>query len=514
MYISSLFNRQLKNSAVTRITGAALFSFSLTLGFSSALYAEVPAAGRVSLVIGTAYAEGPSRDKRQKVTSGMPVYEKDRLITSSGGHVHIRFIDNGLISLRPDSLVEIAHYEYNASYPEQSTIKFNLEEGIARSVSGNGAKAARHRFRMNTPIAAIGVRGTDFVVSAGKEDVRAIVNEGIIVVAPFSDQCSASSLGPCNLNAVELTGISRQALEFNALLDKPRLIPLNSPDIPEFLNSSGNGSTPPASEPAEKGSVENESIEDSQSSVSTHESMSSDPGGDSARSITSNLPDVDADQTGSLPDEGASDIITDNISTPEDVSETLTEELSDNLSEVIDFTPEGKLDTHTLKRRQLAWGRWGNAQPEDAYMLSRKEISSHKVTVGNAEYGLFRLDTGTSTLQPNLGQVSLNLLYAQVYFTGDNAVQEAMRVEDGWLNIDFDQQTFDTGLKLDHASTDDVEFAVQGTVNDRGFLKHSSGQSSLGGAVSLDSKEAGYFFEHQLENGSIKGTTLWERPVP
>jgi hypothetical protein len=31
----------------------------------------------------------------------------------------------------------------------------------------------------------------------------------------------------------------------------------------------------------------------------------------------------------------------------------------------------------------------------------------------------------------------------------------------------------------------------------------------MAGAVSLDGKEAGYFFEKQLQSGAIHGLTLW-----
>ena len=50
----------------------------------------------------------------------------------------------------------------------------------------SAAESARDRFRLNTPIAAIGVRGTDFVVSATQNSIMAVVNAGAIVVSPFS----------------------------------------------------------------------------------------------------------------------------------------------------------------------------------------------------------------------------------------------------------------------------------------------------------------------------------------
>ena len=120
-------------------------------------------------------------------------------------------------------------------------MKLNLLEGTARTVSGKAAKAARHRYRLNTPIAAIGVRGTDFLVSTTASSLTALVNDGAIVVAPFSNQCLEVGLGPCSFNAVELDGDSMQALEFEAGMSLPRLIPVLSraPDAEQSINLAG-----------------------------------------------------------------------------------------------------------------------------------------------------------------------------------------------------------------------------------------------------------------------------------
>ena len=67
------------------------------------------------------------------------------------------------------------------------------------------------------------MRGTDFVVVADSNSVRAMVN-GAIVVAPFSAQCSAAGNGPCSANAVELDSGSMQIIEFDSSLLAPRLI--------------------------------------------------------------------------------------------------------------------------------------------------------------------------------------------------------------------------------------------------------------------------------------------------
>jgi len=179
--------------------------------------------GTVGLVLGKAYLESPHHP-RELIKKGSVVRVSDSILTEANGHVHIQFIDKGYVSVRPGSRLDVVRYDYDEASPELSSVKFNLQEGVTRSISGDAAKSARQRFRLNTPIAAIGVRGTDFVVSATDRTTRALVNEGSIVMAPYSTECSVASFGPCDLNAVELTGNSLQIIELDGTEPPPRLL--------------------------------------------------------------------------------------------------------------------------------------------------------------------------------------------------------------------------------------------------------------------------------------------------
>ena len=85
-----------------------------------------------------------------------------------------------------------------------------------------------------------------------------------------------------------------------------------------------------------------------------------------------------------------------------------------------------------------------------------------------------------------------------------------MQVNGGSLDIDFDQSRFTTELNLNHISTGFVDFAASGTISDRGYFNAIADTQRLSGAVATDGSEAGYFFEKQLESGSINGLTLWD----
>ncbi|HXE48746.1 MAG TPA: FecR family protein, partial [Ramlibacter sp.] len=123
------------------------------------------------------------------VRRGSSIMPGDRLDTADGGHLHIKFIDGAMVSIRPGSRLWVQDYRYDPEHVALSLVRFKLEYGVARAISGAAAEGARERFRLNTPLVAIGVRGTDFVVRSGEHATTAAVNQGAIIMAPFGEGC-------------------------------------------------------------------------------------------------------------------------------------------------------------------------------------------------------------------------------------------------------------------------------------------------------------------------------------
>lgn len=145
----------------------------------------------VVFVIGDARVGGGVLGKGAAIEPGQTV------VTGRNGHVHLRFIDQAFVSVRPDSVLTIEQYAYDPAHPADSRIKFHLQQGASRLISGKAAEAAKQNFRLNTPVAAIGVRGTDFQVQTDASVTRTSVQQGAIVVAPFGEGCATQALGPC-----------------------------------------------------------------------------------------------------------------------------------------------------------------------------------------------------------------------------------------------------------------------------------------------------------------------------
>ena len=465
-------------------------SFRLSCGFillvflvcSSAIASTKPV-GTISFVIGKAYVENTThRVLQTKAVVGGDIFEGDRIETETSGHVHIRFADGGLVSVRPRSVLEVKSYQYDASVPSNSIIKFDLVEGVVRSISGTGAKAARDKFRLNTPIAAIGVRGTDFIVKASLLKMQAVVNEGAIVVAPFSSSCSSESLGPCSSNAVELDDVSQFLVELSSLSDKPRLVPLSERLDPELIKEpTGNAK---GTNTEKTSAVGNDSDEQASDEPSSSEDLNQ--GKETVGYVA-----------------------------PVDETKRSVDRLDAIIKEdpplvISNYVPEERVGLDVLSERQLVWGRWGNSTKDTDRIVAAREdlLDGRSVAIGNQEYVLYRADQDLSVVDMGLKNVEFGLVDAQATLTSSHSV-ELMEVKEGRLSINFAKGTFETGLKLDHYLTSEIEVEFAGTIDEKGYFNSRDESSSLLGATTLDGKEASYLFQQATDFGRVDGITYW-----
>jgi len=186
----------------------------LGLGFVTPLMAAQAGSevvGEVTLLIGQAQLVGAD-DVVRTVERGQSVRAGDRIETREGGHVHVRFVDGGRLSVRPSSRLQIENYSHSATQPQGSAIKFRLDEGVIRSITGTWGEEARERFRLNTPMAAIGIKGTDFVVKSDANVTAASVYSGAILLAPLTVPLQPESLGSLRPALMVITAAADELL--------------------------------------------------------------------------------------------------------------------------------------------------------------------------------------------------------------------------------------------------------------------------------------------------------------
>jgi hypothetical protein len=147
-------NQRQKCIAIKSILFAAL------LLFGGAAWAQV---------VGTiAHLSGPLVAKKAngsvKVLSVKSEVENgDTLVAEKNTYAQIKFIDNGEITLRPNTTFRIEKFAYDADKAEGDVASFDLVKGGLRSVTGLLGKRNKEKFALKTPSATIGIRGTTFI---------------------------------------------------------------------------------------------------------------------------------------------------------------------------------------------------------------------------------------------------------------------------------------------------------------------------------------------------------------
>ncbi len=96
-----------------------------------------------------------------------PLYLRDTIVTGPDGEAQIVFTDQSTVALRSGSELMIADYKFDPKKPNQSNEKYvlNLVKGGLRTITGIIPKDNPDSYQVNTPVATIGVRGTEYSIA-------------------------------------------------------------------------------------------------------------------------------------------------------------------------------------------------------------------------------------------------------------------------------------------------------------------------------------------------------------
>ncbi len=163
----------------TKLSGLLFGCLSLLLACSAALAQVPPAitlkpkdsssaqttslatrnqAGVIVLVDGNASLTQSGVGSRQAKVGDI-VSEGDLLISGKNGEVHVQMQDSGFLLLRPNSRIQIV--KYRADGGDDDGAVFRLVTGGLRSITGWIGKFNSRDYRIQTPNATVGIRGTD-----------------------------------------------------------------------------------------------------------------------------------------------------------------------------------------------------------------------------------------------------------------------------------------------------------------------------------------------------------------
>ena len=138
-----------------------LLSLLAGLGFLFSLQSQaVDSVGTLKFTRGEVAVTAVSGESRE-VSAGANLMLGERVITGAGGIAVIRLADDSRMVLRPNTEFRVARLNRSGSDSNQSAI-LDLLRGGLRLVTGLVGRANPSAYRLNTPVATIGIRGTEF----------------------------------------------------------------------------------------------------------------------------------------------------------------------------------------------------------------------------------------------------------------------------------------------------------------------------------------------------------------
>lgn len=149
---------------VTTMRVAFTFAILLTVLFTgSARAATNQAAGKVLLVLGTVTATAPNGQQR-RLKRRDTVYSGDSIQVSARGFTQIRYHDKSLMSLRPGTRLTIETFSFSGKQDGSERSYYKLVKGGLRTISGLIGKKHKKNYRVATPVATLGIRGTHYAM--------------------------------------------------------------------------------------------------------------------------------------------------------------------------------------------------------------------------------------------------------------------------------------------------------------------------------------------------------------
>lgn len=411
------------------------------------------AAGEALFVTGEVWATAESG--RKALETGSRLFKGTALQTGQNGYAYIRMTDGGFFILRPNSKARIVNYIADLSAPSNSKLRLDLETGTVRAISGEAARRAPDSFRLNTPIAAIGVRGTDFTVLTTADNTRVTVAEGVVVVDKLGAGCVADTFGPCSSNFAQvLRATDLQSLE--VLRNEPAL-------RRETLEGTKNAVT---------------------SASKTYAATWTNAG---------------------------SEIVAERLN---QASKTRVPNNAEAAPVTVPVVAPVVVADNT---QRIFWGRWRAVDKLMPSAAVSDGLKNNEGFSDGPLFSLWR-DAGSARTLPQSGQWNFQLSGFESYFlVGKPGEWTALptQIKDASLSIDLVQRSFATKLTTFNENASANLFA-KGSVDSNGYFLWElpgSNMSVRGALAGKDANQAGYIFNTQLGPTIwATGVTSWKRP--
>lgn len=518
--------------------------------------------GKIVFVLGVASIVDAQGNK-EPATRGAAINVGSQVITGDRSRVGIRMVDGAREEVFANSEFAVEAYHYNPLNPQASEVKFSLKTGGLLSETGKAGHAAKDKYRLNTPLAAIGIRGTEYIVQVGQDFTQVQVLSGGVVMSGFDGQCRAEGIGPCQGgNATVLMAEQRdKVMVLKKGQQRPELVPAVSNTSSNAAAPASNTKAAASGEKEKAGSeAKSEESEGQKTQASTDGEKSGEAGntttsntgsgtttgvagtasnsttasGTTATSsgtstsnsasasgaTTSNAASTSASSTstsGTTASSSSATATSNSASTPGTASTTAaaTNISAGNTTTVAGSSVNTQMELAALEQRpDLKWGRWDPGLEKEAL------ASGYEVVAQTGDYTIMRQkdlqpvipEEGVYHFTPSSYDVVVTDLSKSRF---DKSAFKAAEIKDADLKIDFAKKSFGTSFAV---VSPDISTTVKatGALDDKGLLKDDGSNPStfISGAMGADQNAVSTtFLQHIDKRYDAAGGINWVTPV-
>lgn len=198
--VATAFRRHTK----TRIQ-SAIFLLALEAGLATALAAQAPTAasapvqvGKVMQISGAVTVTRAGKTSEVPLKAGDPLNMGDTIFTDDKSSAFLLFADNTQLKLAEDSEVTIDDYVYDQHSGAQSKERFSIVKGAFEYISGLIAKTKDPDVKVDTPVGALGDRGTEYICEyeATAKTLYVYLSSGAVDFTATGGAAAATNSGP------------------------------------------------------------------------------------------------------------------------------------------------------------------------------------------------------------------------------------------------------------------------------------------------------------------------------
>jgi len=205
--------------------------------------------GLVVWVTGSIKATMPGASERT-LSRRSAVYQSDTLTTDSNSSGEIVFTDNSILSLRNNTTLEIAKYHFAKNTSAGNSETLNLIKGGFRTITGAITKEDPQSYKVNTPVATIGVAGTVYSAyfDSHAADLFTKLDKGIVFISNSQGKITLSKQPSLNNSECGIDTYSQVSRDKKPVvlcnlptvfINEPPLIPVNFPSSNKAPGSVG-----------------------------------------------------------------------------------------------------------------------------------------------------------------------------------------------------------------------------------------------------------------------------------